>query len=310
MDLAAMYGTPGGPSEEDKEKVAQADLFVKLAAEQGIDLNQFSDEQIEELWNATFSKEASENGEKPPKKEEKEEKEDDEDDEEKKAAAAQAEFEATQEWQEKVAEMDYLGRLMAHAYVNELGEIGEAMEKEAKMPEALARGLAKARGGGEAALKAAKGGAGAVGSHLERLGRKATYGGLKAKAKAKGRVLTTADVLKGTPGGRKAKAIGAGIYGAGAAGAAGAGEAARRSLKKESSAIDEYAAELALQKVAEINYDVDEAAERIGALYTLGAMPESEKIASAGDVNEAVEIRALEMLEAAGYPVDWQQEQQ
>ena len=308
MDLAAMYGTPGGPSAEDMEKVAQADLFVKLAADQGIDLRQYTDAQIEQLWNATFSKTAQEEEEeeKEEKKEEGEEKKEEKDEEEEKEAAARAEFTAMQEWREKVAEMDYLGRLMAHAFTQEVHEIGEAMEKEGAyigtQPGRLAKGLMRGRSMAGEVAKAVKERAGAAskatGQHLERTGRTA-YSHLPGKKNLQHVSLSAG----------KAKAIGAGLHGAGAAAAGGGGYAAGRSLKKkEGSAIDEYAIEAALQKVAEAGFDLDEAGERINALMVLGALPtESEKIASAADVNEAVEIRSLELLEAAGYPVTWAQ---
>jgi len=75
--------------------------------------------------------------------------------------------------------------------------------------------------------------------------------------------------------------------------------------KKAASAIDEYAFDLAVEKVAELGWDPNEAAERMDALFTLDAVPETAKLASAGDVNEAIDIRSLELLEAAGYPVTW-----
>jgi hypothetical protein len=309
MDLAAMYGTPGGPSEEDLEKTAQMELFVKLAAENQIDLSQYSDDEVAQLWEETFKgaqEEGSENGgKKPPKKEGEEE------EEQEKESAALAEFAEQQEWQEKVAEMDYLGRLMAHAYVNELNEIGGAMDKEAGKASELygaAKGAlsslpGKARGVGESV----KGAPSRVMEALRAKGRAAhggSYPRRKLEQAAAARGGSRADIEKIV---RRREALrGAGEYGKKGlpyAGAGAAGYAAGRS--KQSSAIDEYAAELAIQKIAESqHWDVDEAVERVGALFTLGA-PESEKIAMASDVNEAIEARSLELLEAAGYPVEW-----
>lgn len=74
--------------------------------------------------------------------------------------------------------------------------------------------------------------------------------------------------------------------------------------EKKASAIDELAVELALKKVAEAGLSVKQAQARLGALMVLG-VSDSEKIASASDVSAAVEIRSLELLEAAGYPVNW-----
>ena len=51
--LASHYGTNGGGSSELLEKEAQTELFAKLAADNGIDLNTLSDEQVQGLWDAT-----------------------------------------------------------------------------------------------------------------------------------------------------------------------------------------------------------------------------------------------------------------
>lgn len=74
---------------------------------------------------------------------------------------------------------------------------------------------------------------------------------------------------------------------------------------KKASAIDELAFKVALKKIAEAGLDQEQAAQRINAAVTLELLGESTKIASATDVNMAVEIRALEMLEAARYPIEW-----
>jgi hypothetical protein len=310
MDLAAMYGTPGGPSEEEIEKTAQMELFVKLAAENQIDLSTYTDEEVAQLWDETFKGaqegEGEENGEKKKKNGNGEDEEEEEKEQEKESAAL-AEFAAQQEWQEKVAEMDYLGRLMAHAYVNELNEIGGAMNKEAGKASELygaAKGALSSLPGKAKGLPGkAKGLPGkarrAADIELQRMGGRAS----RATAGLRKRLGMKTEFM----GEGKARRVGAGVYGAGAAAAGGGGgyAAYRKGKKKESSAIDEYAAELAIQKIAESqHWDVDEAVERVGALFTLGA-PESEKIAMATDINEAIEARSLELLEAAGYPVEW-----
>jgi hypothetical protein len=85
--------------------------------------------------------------------------------------------------------------------------------------------------------------------------------------------------------------------------AAGAAEAGKG---KKASAIDEFAAERAVEKAAEAGWDADEAIQRINSVFTLGTIGDSEKIAAAKDVDGAVDIRSLEILEAAGYPVTWE----
>jgi len=98
-------------------------------------------------------------------------------------------------------------------------------------------------------------------------------------------------------------------------GGAAAGYVAGRMHKdkeKGASAIDELAANRALAIVDEFNkqagagaFNLEEASERIAAVvFTLG-LADSTKIASAANVDTAIEIRALEALEAAGYPVQW-----
>jgi hypothetical protein len=76
--------------------------------------------------------------------------------------------------------------------------------------------------------------------------------------------------------------------------------------KKKASALDELAVTAALEKAAAAGFDMEEATDRIAAVATLG-LADSEKVASApaGDLDAAVDIRSLEYLEAAGYPVEW-----
>jgi hypothetical protein len=140
--LAAIYGTD--QSGEDTEKVAAAELAEKLAAEGDaeVETDSFTPEQIEELAQAAMAGEEAA-VEEPEQAEEQEaaagdegeeqaeESEDEEEvEEEKTSAAAEA--------QEKLAEADYLGRVMAHAYTQELrkiaaAEAGEAEEGEEKV---------------------------------------------------------------------------------------------------------------------------------------------------------------------------------
>jgi len=127
--LAEAYGThqtSAAPSDEDMQKQASINLFAKLAADHGVDLNKLSDEQVNELYSDFLAKMAEE------KKDEKKEpppaaKKDEKKDEEEKEAAARAEFQLQKEAEAKVAEADYLGRVMAHAYVNELKKIAGQM---------------------------------------------------------------------------------------------------------------------------------------------------------------------------------------
>lgn len=292
MDLAALYGTPGGPPQEDLEKQAQAELFCKLAAENGIDLDKLNDDQINELWSEVMGKEASDDSDE--KKDDKDDEGDDKKDEKKEAAAA-AEFEALQERSKEAAAQlefaDKMGRTMAHSMVQELGRIGDAMEKGASAGQA-------AKNIGQLAAYAGKKGGRAAGegaqSAAERLGAAARH-------HIGGRSKTLVDANKA-----KSRRVGYGIMGGTAAAGAGGAAAAKGGKKKESSAIDELAFEAAVVKAAEAGWDLDEAAERVAAIQTLG-LDESEKIASAQTTEQAVDIRALEILEKAGYSVTWEE---
>ena len=131
---------------EEQEKVAQAELFAKLAADNGIDLNQLGDEQVAQLWEDTFS---GEGAEKVASAEEEHYEQ---------PSHAELEFAEHQEWGEKVAEADYLGRVMAHSYAQEMGEIGESMDKDAGIKSMY--GAAKGKGMAGLDYLAAKGKAG------------------------------------------------------------------------------------------------------------------------------------------------------
>jgi len=257
LDLAAMYGTPGGATEEH-EKTAQAELFAKLAAQEGIDLGKLSDEQVAELYASTFpevEKTAAAAAPAAPAAADTEA--------EKVAAAADAEFARTQDFKEKVAEADYLGRVMAHSYVQELGRIKTASEKVAKSDE---KDDDKKDDKGDDKKPEGK-------------------GGFPFAAFKKG-----GDDKKDDKGKDKE--------------AAAAAPAAKTKIASTTPALDTLAVQAAFEKAAEAGFDQDEAKARLNAVFTLG-LGESEKIASTTSRADAVELRALEILEAAGYPVTW-----
>lgn len=243
QELAAIYGTPGA-TVEDATKLAQADLFAKLAAKNGIDLNTLSDQDIATLYNETFK--VAEAAPPAASEEDKKKAEEAKKEEEQKTAAAR-EFAANQEWNTKVAECDKLGRIIAHSYVSELRKIGEAM-KVANMPFPFAAG-----GGAPPAEE-------------------------KKDEPPKEEKKEEAEESKE--------------------------EEKKEEEKKEASAIDQLAAKQALVLVKQAGLDEKIAAKKIDAVFTLG-VPASVKTASAKTVEETVFTRALELLEAAGYPVEW-----
>jgi hypothetical protein len=290
---AEMYG------EADLQKVAEAELFTKLAAQNGIDLNQLDNEQIQTLWDATFSKVAEEE----PKKEEEEEKKDEAKEEEEKKEAAALEHQQKLAAVEEDANAYKLGMSMAQGYYDHLQKLasGEAAEVAAPV-----EGEDKEAGAKDKVLKAV--------GHVRDVAKRGGEHVAKAVTKNHGK-FPAAPPHNGPhiSGLRRAsRAAGEhvrahkGAYGAGAAGAGGAaaGFAAGRHSKKEASAIDQLALEEAVKIAAAGGYDAEQAADLVSAVFTLG-LEESSKLASTVDAQ--VNLRALEYLEAAGYPVSWDQ---
>ena len=112
--LAQAYGTYENiNSNNGVEKTAEAALLEelqKVAHAEGIDLNDFSDEDIVEILQEAVGAEGVE----------------------KTAAYNTEETVETDEGQEKLAEADFLGRTMAHAFYDELTAIqGDGTEKTA-----------------------------------------------------------------------------------------------------------------------------------------------------------------------------------
>jgi hypothetical protein len=263
QDLARLYGTPGAEVDESQIKQAEADLFLKLAAEQNIDLNRLSEDQIQELWDVTFNKTAEDDSAKHEESETKEEEKaehmpggyEEGKKEEKEAQdrtkAAQAEHERLKVAAAEDERADYLGRKMAHSYLHELRMINEAIEKQAQaQPQAQPQ-------------------------PQEKQAQEDGSAGLGSKALAKWHALN------------------------------GSQKVASEGQKKQASKLDEIAVERAILKVAEANLDVDDAARRLDAVFEMG-VPEVTKVAS--NLEGQVEVRSLELLEAAGYPINWNQQ--
>jgi hypothetical protein len=316
--LAQYYGTTAGTDDtlaektasEQAQEEANLELFAKMAHENGIDLEKLSEEQVLELYNATFDKVAEED-KAPPFAKKDDDKDDGKKDEDEKKAAAEAEFTEKKAAAEKIAEADFLGRVMAHAYVNEMRKIASAAETG---EEKDASAEMKVRSFGDklrSAAHHAKETAGKAKDHAssaaDKGGKALEYVGKKVTEKATG---------VGTHGMNPshAKGVGAATVGAGAAavgGAAYGASKARKGKDKEASALDELAIKRAMDMVDGFNkeagadvYDLEEVARRVDAVDTLG-LAESVKVASAENAEQAVEVRALEYLEAAGLPITW-----
>lgn len=273
--LAAMYDTHGyGQAvQEEQTKIAHLELFAKTAAAEGIDLSLLSPEQQTSLFNQFISKLAEDDKKAPPfeKKEEKAEEHEKKEtsaeekkEEEKKEAAAREELARVNDWQQKVAEADFLGRTMAHSFWNETQEIQ------------------KAAGATES-----------IGKSLSRLGSAAADEASKHKGKLLAGAGGAAMAAGGTAGYLHGKHL----------------KEKKEEKKKESSAFDALAAEQAVKIAASAGWDTEEVTARINAIVTLGGpSAENTKVAQvANDYEAAMNVRGLEFLEAAGYPVDWKQ---
>ena len=330
LDLARLMGTDSGADEGQ----AAAEVLAKFATDNNIDLSALSDEDLQGLWESLSADDGEEKtagdgddgsgggGEEP-----------DADDAEL-ARLAVAEWSEKQaaagQFAEKMAEADAAGRVMARAYVEELGELAGVDKEAGKLDgaKALAQNAGKLlknkkvqMGLGGAGVGALGFGAGRlsarnkqampnVGAALKRLGDGAKRVGAGSKNmlgvsdmqsalkahRAGDSALRNRAALKG---GAKALTM----VGLGAGARYGVNALKGRGNSKQASAIDEIAEREAVKLAAQNDYDAEEAVERILAISTLG-LPESEKVAAAQSPELAVEIRALEYLEAAGYPVE------
>lgn len=247
--LAEFYGTGGSEktaSAEDLEKEASVELFMKLASDQNIDLANMPDAQVQSLYTSWVQKAAQAGGAAPTQKTAGED-----DDDKKKREEAEKEHGEKKAAAEKIAEADFLGRVMAHAYAQELqkiasGQVEGAPAKTAgELPEAFRKNM-----------EAKKGGEG--------------------------------DEKKDDKEEKK-------------------DDKKEASVSKKASAIDELALGHAVKLAQANGFDPAQAQRKVAAVAELGLLGESTKIASAPTVDEAVSIRALEYLEAAGYPVTWNQ---
>jgi hypothetical protein len=283
--LAEMYNTwqniGGAPDSSDLEKAAEAQLIDERLVKQGVDIDSLDGDTILKLAqdmfgaNSALVKAAAEeptaaHEESETAEEEKKEeaaKEEEHEEEVKKAALAELRAaqgqQAEETLEEKMAQADFLGRQMAHSYVDEMNQI----EKSAAMPEALKKGLEAAKGGASKAFGAAKG-------HASEAAAKAKEVGSRASAFGKGK----AESAKGFVHSHKGH-IAAGAGGAAAGGIAGF---AAGHKSKSASAIDALAEKRAM-----------EWAQAHGLLEP----SDEEKLAA------VVDQRAVELLMQAGVDV-------
>ena len=268
--LAEIYGT-NEMDEADVEKLAAAEAAQELADDDEIDPSEMTDEDVEAVAAEVLAAGSEE----------------------------EEEEEETTEGNEKLAEADYMGRVMAHAYVQELRGIekdaysqnpapGKKGEKEMKRGGRMAKAVEKdIAGAGKSAKKGLhnriiapiKRGVNAAlrgsrhAQHAVRNSHEAMLLGHRA-GQAKDFLAHHASKHKGALG-----LAGAGLV---------AGEIGRRTHKhfsKEASAVDT----LAIARAQEI-------------LAENGIEPEQQEQGTKYDVlSSVVEQRAMEMLAEAGY---------
>lgn len=337
--LAELYNTNGvktasapAPDAAQQEKLAlaaQGQLFLKMASSgalgtidgKGVDVTAMlkngsaeGQQIVDQLWGnfqdhlqktaaAATEFEQRKQAEFPPKKEEgkPEEKGKGEPDEKKKLEEkAKEEHEKKAEELRKVASADFQGRVMAHAMVQELGLISNGSADINKTAASAVEQIYKTAGALAAPPAAPKTASSEMAAH-------STIRGL---AHGAGEFLK-----KHGP----AAAVGA------AAGAAGHAAATHGKSDKEASAIDRLAVEAAIQKVASWAYEgakaqnateeqaveyakkeAADAADKIAAADTLHKYDaDSVKVAAAPDWQTAIDWRACELLEGAGYKINW-----
>lgn len=256
--------------DNDVDELAEAEFFMKTAEAAGIDVDDLNDDEVAYLYQKVA--EATEDVVD----------EDEDEDEEEAVAEALADaieeeqakesgyYDYEDEFEEKVAEADYLGRVMAHAQVEEFEKLSGARwdkvikyvhEAPGKLTGSIGRGLERVGVGSRRVLKGKKQTADYSPEFLNKVVRKAkrklygTSGAAPAgkySPKEEGALINK--MLRRSDMSRGAAVLGGG---AGLAGLGGYGAYKGLSKKKQSSAED-YVYGRAIEKLAERGWDVDE----------------------------------------------------
>lgn len=131
--LGEIFGTkaasvPSATTQEDVEKTAQIEFFTKLCQDKQLDVSLLSDTQVNELFKTAMEMKTAADAEESPEAKAKKAKEDKaKEAAAKTASAAEAEYAEKRAAAKLAAEADTMGRLMAHAYVDELKKIAGQM---------------------------------------------------------------------------------------------------------------------------------------------------------------------------------------
>jgi hypothetical protein len=259
--LAELYGT-NQVDAEDLEKAAAAEFAEGLTEEGALSLDGIDGEELEALAQEVLAG-GEEQGEEV------------------------SEEETSEEEVEKLAEADFLGRAMAHAYVAELREIEKSAESlgdevgKAEKKKAVSR-QSESTGGGKGAVSARKIQVKSkLRLHAESGAKKVKEKGLAAFKKLKGHAGAAGAHIKKYPG----------RYGAGAAGAAALGGGLAYAKSKQASAFETLAEQRAAEILEQNGVEAVEASEA-------AEQTKYDVLAS------AVEQRAVEMLSAQGYEIE------
>lgn len=264
--LANIYGTGGA---EDIEKTAQHHLIQKLAAEQGIDLSGLNEDEVNQLAAEVLGGEETETQEEAVE-----------------AAPAEDPAIALQkEAQAKFEEADFLGRVMAHSYTQELEKI------------AAAKTAGKLSNFGSAVASKAKHFGKAVDKKVQHVGQRAVEVGTRA-GKGSGAHLSPSTKRK----------AGYGLAG----GVAAAGAAAHHKMKKEASAFEKlaemHAAEI-LGAAQQAGYDPAAQGQQLDAQGQVQGQEQVQEQQTAQpeqaqQFQQALDERALQLLQENGYDVE------
>lgn len=265
--LGEVFGTTkvASATPEDLEKQASVDFFNGLCQEQGINIEQLDNSQLEELWKVAMEMKAAEfppgfakgkGEEKGEQKEEKEGEKEKEKEAQAKLAAAESEFLQKRAAAEKVAEADAMGRIIAHSFVAELNKIAS----EGNLPPQFG----KEKDGKEEGKEKDKKDEG------------------KKEASAADKVAALINAFQ----------------------SAKTASATAQPSGTTTPNFDEQAAYYAVELLKAASVDPQLAFDKVNAVYVLG-LSESTKIASAPDLKTGIHVRALEICEAAGFPVEW-----
>lgn len=293
--LAELYGTDelvkeAAEQDTQEEEISieeylakeAADAFVEWASEEGIDLSKEAEEDIESSY-AEFADGFI------------------------KAAAAEMSKEAGDEsgedaeLQEKLAEADTLGRVMAHAYVQELAGIdkeagavgsfwrhltGKNVKELAKRTAHPTTAADMAQASFEHAVQKELGGMSPTRAAVSEAVRKLKRKGISAPS---GVHPMTPELEKAIKNRNLARGATAAVGGAGAAGVAGGAGAGYMAGKEKKGEYYEAVGIRAAELLKEAGYSLEDT----------GAQEEEEKIAY------ELERDALQLLEANGFPVEW-----